>query len=54
MVVSKVPSRATVIGVHNPPGLEVRDDLLDHVSNLVYLSVELSSPSPEDPGTLAS
>jgi hypothetical protein len=32
--------RAAVVGVRNPPGLEMRNDLLDHVSNLVYLSIE--------------
>jgi hypothetical protein len=35
MVVSKGVERATVNGVHNPPGHEVRDGLFDQAPNLV-------------------
>jgi len=46
--------RSPVIGVHDPPGLEVRDDLFDNTSNLVDLGVELPAPSPAAPGGPAS
>ncbi len=36
--------RTPVVGVHDPPGLEVRDYLLDHPANLVDLCVELLLP----------
>jgi len=36
--------RSTVIGVHDPPVLEVRDYLLDHPADLVDLCIELLLP----------
>src|SRR6266498_2214233 len=35
---------APVIGVHDPPGLEVRDYLLDHPADLIDLRVEFLLP----------
>src|SRR5579875_3149073 len=35
---------APVVGVHSPPGLEVRDYLLDDPADLVHLAVELLLP----------
>jgi hypothetical protein len=29
--------RPAIVSMHNPPGLEVRNDLFDHVPDLVYL-----------------
>ncbi len=37
-------NRTPVVGVHDPPGLEVRDYLLDHPADLVDLSVKLLLP----------
>ena len=36
--------RAPVVGVHDSPGLEVRDDLFDDVTDLVDLLIELFLP----------
>ena len=36
-----------VIGAHDPPGLEVRDDLLDHVTKPIDLRVVLPLPIQE-------
>src|SRR5580658_2076523 len=33
--------------MHDPPGLEVRDDLLDHVAYLVDLRIEFFLPAQE-------
>src|SRR5687767_3718170 len=41
--------RAPVIGVHDSPGLEVRDDSLDDVANLVDLLVEFPLPVQQVP-----
>jgi hypothetical protein len=35
--------RAPIIGVHDSPGLEVRDDLFDDVADFVDLRIELFS-----------
>jgi hypothetical protein len=45
--------RATVIRVHNPPGLEIDDNLLDHVPDPVYRVLN-SFPSPRNPGILVA
>jgi hypothetical protein len=36
-----------VIGVHDPPGREVRDGLLDHVTKIIDLRVVLLLPIQE-------
>ena len=35
---------SAVVGVHDPPGFEVRDDLFDDVADLVDLLIELFLP----------
>jgi hypothetical protein len=35
---------APIVGVHDSPGLEVRDDLFDDVTDLVDLLIELFFP----------
>jgi hypothetical protein len=37
--------RATVIGMHDPPSFEIRDDPLDHGTDLVDLLVEFFFPA---------
>jgi hypothetical protein len=39
-----------VVGAHDPPGLEVRDDLFDDVVDLVDLPIELLLPIQEFAG----
>ena len=33
--------RTAIVGVHDPPGLEVRNDLFDDVADFVDLFIEL-------------
>jgi hypothetical protein len=47
MVSRKCCPGPTVIGVHDPPSLEVRDDLFDDVADLVDLLIELLLPIQE-------
>ena len=35
---------SAVVGVHDPPGFEVRNDLLDDVADLIDLLIELLLP----------
>src|SRR5215207_9805108 len=41
--------RAPVVGVHDSPGLEVRDDLLDNPADLVDLLIEFFLPGQQAP-----
>lgn len=41
---------AAVVGVHDPPGLEVRDDLLDDPAEFSDLGVEFFFPVQEVAG----
>ena len=43
------PQRASIVGVHDSPGLEVRDDLFDDVADFVDLLVELFFPVQQIP-----